>query len=101
MRPCAGLGAGTREAALALIRACAADARWAPRHMHRVKPWRKRLEEAGIPAVLRCTAEAPPPPMRCSSLGRLRELGQLYRLADAVFVGGGLRPLRRAAPLWA
>ncbi|MEI3478263.1 MAG: glycosyltransferase N-terminal domain-containing protein [Bilophila sp.] len=53
------------EAALALIRALrAADAPAlivAPRHMHRVKPWRKRLEEAGIPAVLRSRQEGPAP----------------------------------------
>lgn len=85
------------EAALAIIRSLrAADAPAvivAPRHMHRVKPWLKRLEEAGIPAVPRSRQEGPAPADAVILWDAFGELGQLYRLADAVFVGGSLAPL--------
>lgn len=85
------------KAALSIIRALrTADASAvivAPRHMHRVKPWLARLKEAGLPAVLRSRQEGPAPADAVILWDAFGELGQLYRLADAVFVGGSLAPL--------
>ena len=65
----------------------------APRHMHRVKPWQALLAGAGLPAVMRSKQEGPLPAGSIVIWDTFGELGQLYRLADAVFVGGSLSPL--------
>lgn len=78
----------------------------APRHMHRVDAWRKKLAKAGLPALFRSEwkteteghTEAAPAlaPIPAGSLvlwDRFGELNSLYLLADAVFVGGSLAPL--------
>lgn len=80
----------------------------APRHMHRIDAWRKKLDKAGLSALFRSDWKAhweqPPtstdgeaiPPVPAGSLviwDTFGELNSLYRLADAVFVGGSLAPL--------
>ncbi|WP_303237876.1 3-deoxy-D-manno-octulosonic acid transferase [uncultured Bilophila sp.] len=65
----------------------------APRHMHRVKPWQALLASAKLPAVMRSKQEGPIPAGSIVIWDTFGELGQLYRLADAVFVGGSLSPL--------
>ena len=61
--------------------------------MHRVKPWQALLASAKLPAVMRSKQEGPIPAGSIVIWDTFGELGQLYRLADAVFVGGSLSPL--------
>ncbi len=65
----------------------------APRHMHRVEPWQALLGAAGIAPVLRSGRERAFEPGNVVIWDTFGELGQLYQLADAVFVGGSLAPL--------
>ena len=65
----------------------------APRHMHRVKPWQALLSGAKLPAVMRSKQEGTIPAGSIVIWDTFGELGQLYQLADAVFVGGSLAPL--------
>lgn len=67
-----------------------------PRHLHRVEAWRAALDKAGLSYNLRshygALADVPFKPglLLWDAFG---ELGGLYRLASAVFVGGSLAPL--------
>ena len=65
----------------------------APRHMHRVKPWQALLSGAKLPFVMRSKQEKTIPAGAIVIWDTFGELGQLYQLADAVFVGGSLAPL--------
>lgn len=65
----------------------------APRHMHRAKPWLTLLQGAQIPAAARSRQEGAVPAASVIVWDAFGELAQLYRLADAVFVGGSLAPL--------
>ncbi len=65
----------------------------APRHMHRVKPWQALLSGAKLPAVMRSKQTEIIPAGSIVIWDTFGELGQLYQLADAVFVGGSLAPL--------
>lgn len=65
----------------------------APRHMHRVKPWQALLNSAKLPFVMRSKQEKTIPAGAIVIWDTFGELGQLYQLADAVFVGGSLAPL--------
>ena len=61
--------------------------------MHRVKPWQALLSGAKLPAVMRSKQEGTIPAGSIVIWDTFGELGQLYQLADAVFVGGSLAPL--------
>ena len=64
-----------------------------PRHMERVGPWRDLLRDNDIPYKLR-SGLTQPLACGCVLLGdTFGELGQAYRCAEAVFVGGSLAPL--------
>lgn len=73
----------------------------APRHMHRVEAWKKKLQDAEIPIRLRSLgmaasgAEKTQPGVKKPVLlwDSFGELDSLYSMADAVFVGGSLAPL--------
>lgn len=65
----------------------------APRHMHRVEPWKSRFYDLGIPCVPASSLNTDAP---CESLApgsvvlwdRFGDLPRLYAAADAVYVGG-------------
>ena len=63
--------------------------------MHRVKPWQALLSGAKLPAVTRSKQTETIPAGSIVIWDTFGELGQLYQLADAVFVGGSLAPLGR------
>ena len=63
----------------------------APRHMHRVAEWLKRTQ--ALAPLRRSKQEGPIPAGSLVIWDTFGELGQLYQLADAVFVGGSLAPL--------
>ncbi len=67
----------------------------APRHLHRVAAWKRRLEAAGLTCRLRSSCSAAHPARRHEVLiwDAFGELSALYGTADAVFVGGSLVPL--------
>ncbi len=65
----------------------------APRHMHRVKPWQALLSGAKLPFIMHSKQEKTVPAGAIVIWDTFGELGQLYQLADAVFVGGSLAPL--------
>lgn len=76
----------------------------APRHMHRIDAWRKKLDKAGLSAFFRSdwkkrqpsSSDGDASAMPAGSLviwDTFGELNSLYMLADAVFVGGSLAPL--------
>lgn len=64
----------------------------APRHMHRVESWRVLLKRRGLPYNLR-SALHPLSPGSITIWDKFGELGALYAMADAAFVGGSLAPL--------
>ena len=65
----------------------------APRHMHRVEPWRQRFHDLGLSCVSASSLDMNAP---CESLApgsiilwdRFGDLPYLYAAADAVYVGG-------------
>ncbi len=75
----------------------------APRHMHRAEAWLKGLRACGLKAELRSALPGGRAKLDPEALSltpglvvvwdRFGELNSLYSLADAVFVGGSLRPL--------
>ncbi len=65
----------------------------APRHMHRVQAWLDLLTGDGITPLTRAGRTESFPSESVIVWDTFGELGQLYRLADAVFVGGSLAPL--------
>ena len=64
-----------------------------PRHMHRVKAWKKRLSDSGLIFVLKSELTSPAPPGTIILWDTFGELKKAYAYADAAFVGGSLRPL--------
>ncbi len=65
----------------------------APRHMHRVRSWCERLRAEGLTPLTRAGRVQVFPAGAIIVWDTFGELGGLYRLADAVFVGGSLAPL--------
>ena len=65
----------------------------APRHMHRVQHWLERLHGDTLLPLTRTGRTEAFPASSVIVWDTFGELGQLYRLADAVFVGGSLAPL--------
>ena len=65
----------------------------APRHMHRVQDWLEHLRKDGISPLTRAGHAEAFPAEAVIVWDTFGELGRLYRLADAVFVGGSLAPL--------
>ena len=67
----------------------------APRHMHRVGNWLRRIEQIGLSPVLRSaiTESQPATPGQIVIWDTFGELNALYALASRVFVGGSLAPL--------
>ena len=65
----------------------------APRHMHRVQHWLDQLRKDGITPLTRASRTEAFPAASVIVWDRFGELGHLYKLADAVFVGGSLAPL--------
>lgn len=80
-----------------LARAPSSALALAPRHLHRIQAWRGALDRLGITYSLRSgygsLSEVAPAPGRVLLWDVFGELGSLYRLASAVFVGGSLAPL--------
>ncbi len=68
-----------------------------PRHLHRVGPWRNRLNRMGIPWILRSAAPGPCPEtahgVAVVLWDTVGELTSAYGRARAAFVGGSLAPL--------
>ena len=83
------------QALLGVVRALQPEATViiAPRHMHRVKAWQTLLDTGNRPCLLRSRQEGAFPDGSLVIWDTFGELGQLYQLADAVFVGGSLAPL--------
>ncbi len=65
----------------------------APRHMQRLASWKKLLQDAALPWILRSNLQENPAPGQIILWDVFGELQQLYALARAVFVGGSLAPL--------
>lgn len=67
----------------------------APRHMHRIRAWKKLLNQAEIPVAQRShlTPDQPAPRSSVVLWDTFGELNALYAMAHAVFVGGSLVPL--------
>jgi 3-deoxy-D-manno-octulosonic-acid transferase len=64
-----------------------------PRHMHRVKNWKKILNRLSIPWVLRSESKKQVPSGTVVLWDNLGELSLAYALSKAAFVGGSLAPL--------
>ena len=66
----------------------------APRHMHRVDAWARKLGDAGVAFSRRSEKSGPAETARTVCLwDSFGELRSLYASADAAFVGGSLAPL--------
>jgi len=63
-----------------------------PRHMHRLKRWERVLESGRIPWERRSKAQGPLKGGTILLWDRFGELNRVYGRAQAVFVGGTLRP---------
>lgn len=64
-----------------------------PRHMHRIKSWRKRLARISADWILRSRVTKPATKGQVILWDSMGELCQAYSRARAVFVGGSLAPL--------
>ncbi|MFH2122207.1 MAG: glycosyltransferase N-terminal domain-containing protein [Pseudomonadota bacterium] len=64
-----------------------------PRHMHRIKNWKRMLESHGLPWQLRSRCTGPVAPGSIILWDTMGEMLFAYQLADAAFVGGSLAPL--------
>lgn len=64
-----------------------------PRHMHRIDVWKHRLNRMGRPFRLRSETGSPVTPGSLILWDLFGELRQACFHADAVFVGGSLKPL--------
>jgi 3-deoxy-D-manno-octulosonic-acid transferase len=64
-----------------------------PRHMHRIKYWKKALERLTIPWTLRSKTEEHVPYGTVILWDTFGELALAYQLSNAAFVGGSLAPL--------
>ncbi len=63
-----------------------------PRHMHRIKYWKKALAGSGLNWMLRSEATGPIAPGTVVLWDTFGELSAAYGLARAAFVGGTLKP---------
>ena len=64
-----------------------------PRHMHRLIPWQKRLEKAGLAWRLKSMIRGIQPPGTVILWDTFGELKKVYSHGTAAFVGGSLAPL--------
>lgn len=64
-----------------------------PRHLHRIRRWKKALDNLNIPWVLRSEAESQVSQGTVILWDTFGELTMAYALARAAFVGGSLAPL--------
>jgi 3-deoxy-D-manno-octulosonic-acid transferase len=64
-----------------------------PRHMHRLPPWQKMLNQAGLKWSLRSKLEIRAPTGSVILWDTFGELLPAYRHAKAAFIGGSLAPL--------
>ncbi len=64
-----------------------------PRHIHRIKYWKKALKRLKIPWTVRSEIENHVPQGTLILWDTFGELGMAYRLSRAAFVGGSLAPL--------
>jgi 3-deoxy-D-manno-octulosonic-acid transferase len=64
-----------------------------PRHMHRIKHWKKALDRLAIPWVFRSKTERHVPFGTVILWDTFGELTLAYKLSNAAFVGGSLAPL--------
>ena len=64
-----------------------------PRHLARVPVWQERLRKDGVTPLLRSQLASAVPAGSLVIWDTFGELGQLYSLSAAVFVGGSLAPL--------
>jgi 3-deoxy-D-manno-octulosonic-acid transferase len=64
-----------------------------PRHMHRLKYWKKTLDQTGIRWSLRSEIETPVPAGSVVLWDTFGELLPAYRHAKTAFIGGSLVPL--------
>ena len=64
-----------------------------PRHMERIKSWRKKLELSGLPFEMRSETQTQVSPGTIVLWDTFGELNLAYQLAKAAFVGGSLAPL--------
>ncbi|MCL1889203.1 MAG: 3-deoxy-D-manno-octulosonic acid transferase [Desulfovibrionaceae bacterium] len=66
----------------------------APRHLHRLEAWEKRLQALNLPYIRAGSLQnSAPPPGQILLWDSFGNLQQVYRQASAVFVGGSLAPL--------
>ncbi|MCL1915224.1 MAG: 3-deoxy-D-manno-octulosonic acid transferase [Desulfovibrionaceae bacterium] len=66
----------------------------APRHLHRLEAWEKRLQALNLPYIRAGSLQnLAPPPGQILLWDSFGNLHQVYRQASAVFVGGSLAPL--------
>ncbi len=63
-----------------------------PRHIHRIKVWKQMLDRLGVKWVLRSLQSKPVDRGTVILWDTFGELNMAYSLAQAVFVGGSLRP---------
>jgi 3-deoxy-D-manno-octulosonic-acid transferase len=63
-----------------------------PRHMNRLGPWERALGTSGVPWERRSKAQGPLKGGTILLCDRFGELNKIYGRAQAVFVGGSLRP---------
>jgi len=63
-----------------------------PRHMHRIRYWKQSLDRLGVKWVLRSLQSEPVDRGTVVLWDTFGELNMAYSLAQAVFVGGSLRP---------
>lgn len=64
-----------------------------PRHMHRLSPWRKRLDRLALPWHLRTGLKEPVSPGTVVLWDTFGELSAAYDRCQACFIGGSLAPL--------
>jgi len=64
-----------------------------PRHMHRIHPWKRHLKKSGVPFFLRSALSGPPAVPGILLWDRFGEMRQVFASAQAVFMGGSLKPL--------
>ena len=64
-----------------------------PRHMHRIKHWKKTLSRMAIPWVLRSETRHIASPGTVILWDTFGELSFAYKISKAAFVGGSLAPL--------
>jgi 3-deoxy-D-manno-octulosonic-acid transferase len=64
-----------------------------PRHMHRIDPWKRQLKKSGVPFFLRSALSGPPAVPGILLWDRFGEMRQVFASAQAVFMGGSLKPL--------